>query len=78
MGKPYLPLPAGLLAATLGVLQRLGLSQYGPEQVRFLQYRPVLSNRRLKERFEYTPRWTSRQAFERYLESKSQHASSVR
>jgi len=78
MGKPYLALPAGLLAATLSVLRRLGLSQYGPEQVRLLQYRPVLSNRRLQERFEYTPRWTSRQAFERYLKSKSDHASALR
>ncbi|MCA9596292.1 MAG: SDR family oxidoreductase [Myxococcales bacterium] len=74
MGKPYLSVPAGLLGAALGVLQRLGKTQYGPEQVRFLRYRPVLSNRRLKEQFGYTPKWTSRQAFERYLASKDGHA----
>lgn len=64
--KPYLPLPAGLVAAALAVLWRLGRSPYGPELVKFLRYRPVLSNRALKERFGYTPRKTSREAFELY------------
>ena len=55
--KPYLPLPAGLLQGALRLLKPLGLSQYGPEQVDFLRYRPVLANRRLKEEFGYTPRF---------------------
>ena len=42
-------LPAGLLRAVLAVLHPLRLSRYGPEQVDFLRYRPVLDNRRLKE-----------------------------
>lgn len=66
LDKPYLPLPASALKLALGVLQRLGKTQYGPEQVKFLAYRPVLSNRRLKERFGYTPK-TSRDAFEIYV-----------
>jgi UDP-glucose 4-epimerase len=43
------------------------VTQYGPEQVDFLRYRPVLSNRRLKEEFGFTPRKTSRQVFEFFL-----------
>jgi UDP-glucose 4-epimerase len=66
LGKRYLPLPAGLIAGALSVLKRLGKSPYGPEQVKFLRYRPVLSNRALKERFGYTPQKTSREAFELY------------
>ena len=48
-------LPPGLLRAVLPLLHPLGLSQYGPEQVDFLRYRPVLDNRRLKEEFGYVP-----------------------
>ena len=42
----------------------LGLSRYGPEQVRFLQYRPVLDNQRLKQVFGYTPELSSAQVFD--------------
>ena len=67
MGKPYVPLPAGLVRTTLWVLKKLGLSRYGPEQVNFLRYRPVLSNRRLKEEYGYIPQKTTRQVFEYYM-----------
>jgi UDP-glucose 4-epimerase len=46
----------------------LGVTQYGPEQVNFLRYRPVLSNRRLKEVLGYTPQKTTRDVFEFFLE----------
>lgn len=70
LGKPYIALPIWLVTAGLWVGKRLGLTQYGPEQVRFLRYRPVLSNRRLKEEFEYVPKKTTQEAFEFYLESR--------
>jgi len=57
-------LPAWALQGALAVLKASGLTQYGPEQVNFLRYRPVLSNRRLKEEFGYVPRKTSVEAFE--------------
>ena len=62
--KPYLPLPALGVAAALGVLRPLGLTQYGPEQVDFLRYRPVLSGRRLGSAFEGLPRKNTSEAFE--------------
>ncbi|KEJ93868.1 UDP-glucose 4-epimerase [Pseudosulfitobacter pseudonitzschiae] len=64
LGKPVLRLPAAALKAALAVAHPLGLSQYGPEQVRFLQYRPVLDNTRLKNVFGYTPQLTSAQVFD--------------
>lgn len=70
VGRPYLPLPAWLVAGALGVLHPLGLSPYHPGQVNFLRYRPVLSNRRLKEEFGYTPRLTSSQVFDLYRRSR--------
>ncbi|HEX9165344.1 MAG TPA: SDR family oxidoreductase [Gemmatimonadales bacterium] len=69
MGTRARHLPAGLLRAALAVLKPLGLSRYGPEQVGFLQYRPVLDNTRLKTVFGYVPRKTSREAFEVWRES---------
>lgn len=67
MGRRRLSLPAWLVRLVLGALHPLGLSQYGPEQVDFLRYRPVLDNTRLKAVFGYTPRLTSAQVFDRYL-----------
>ena len=64
MGKPVLTLPAAVLRGALGVARPLGLSRYGPEQVGFLQYRPVLDNRALKEVFGYSPELTSAQVFD--------------
>ena len=64
MGKRARRIPARVLRAALAVLKPLGLSPYGPEQVGFLQFRPVLDNARLKRGFGYVPRKTSREAFE--------------
>jgi len=64
MGKPVLTLPVWLLRGVLAVARPLGLSRYGPEQVRFLQYRPVLDNTALKDGFGYTPELTSAQVFD--------------
>ena len=66
LGKRCIELPPSLLRAALAVLHPLRLSRYGPEQVDFLRYRPVLANRRLKEEFGYQPRLTSAEVFELY------------
>ncbi len=63
IGKPVLKLPAALIVAGLTLGRKLGLTRYEPEQIKFLQYRPVLDNRRLKEEFGYVPAKTSREAF---------------
>jgi len=68
MAKPYVALPPWLIKGALWVMKKLGVTQYGPEQVNFLRYRPVLSNRRLKEAFGYTPQKTTRDVFQFFLE----------
>ena len=67
LGKPFAPKPAWLLKAGIGIAHALGLTAKRPEQVMFLQYRPVLSNRRLKEEFGYSPLKNSHEVFEFYL-----------
>ena len=69
LGKPYRALPAWLVRAALSLLKPLGLSQYGPEQLDFLRYRPVLSNNRLKQDFGFSPRYSSREAFLAFLQA---------
>ncbi len=64
MGKRCRVLPPWLLQAALWIGRRIGATQYGPEQLRFLRYRPVLSNRRLKDEFGYRPRKTSAEVFD--------------
>lgn len=75
LGKRQLVIPAWMLSTALRVGKTLRLTEHGPEKVPFLRYRPVLANRRLKEDFGYTPRLTTREAFEEYLAS---HPAAVR
>lgn len=64
MGKHCRVLPPWLLLSALWIGKKIGATQYGPEQLRFLRYRPVLDNRRLKEVFGYLPRKTSAEVFD--------------
>ena len=68
--KPYLPLPAFVLAGAIRALRAIGATRHEPAQVDFLRYRPVLSNDRLKRRFGYVPSRTTREAFDVYLEGR--------
>jgi len=78
LGKRYVPVPAWLIRAALRVLRPLRLSRYGPEQVDFLRYRPVLSNARLKEEFGYAPELSSTEVFERYRRARTGRVSDVK
>lgn len=64
LNKPVRRLPAWVLKTALAIAKPLGLTQYGPEQVRFLQYRPVLANDALISHFGYVPELTSVQVFD--------------
>ena len=62
-----------ILPENMGPLFELlddNLPPYGPEQVVFLKYRPVLSNRKLKKEFGYTPLKTSEDVFRFYLDTR--------
>lgn len=68
LNKLYLPIPSSLIRFALGLLKPLGLSQYGPEQVKFIEFRPVLSNRKIKSVFNHQPEKTTSEAFEAFLQ----------
>lgn len=75
LNKPYLPLPAWLIGAALGLSRFVGLGKLGPEHVKFLRYRPVLSNHKLVEDFGLKPQKTSKEAFEAYRKSRLENVS---
>ena len=64
LGKRTMTVPEPVLRRVLAVGKRLGATAYGPEQTKFLQFRPVLDNTRLKDVFGYVPSYTSAEAFE--------------
>lgn len=77
LGKRTLSLPANVLLAGLSVGHALGVSRYGPEQLDFLRYRPVLLNTALKQ-WGYVPRKTSAQALDAFVAARSRHGKSVK
>jgi len=71
LGKPLLALPAALLRSGLAAGKLLRLTRYGPEQLDFLRYRPVLLNTALKETLGYLPSKTSAQAFDGFVAARA-------
>ncbi|MFO7705255.1 MAG: SDR family oxidoreductase [Halopseudomonas sp.] len=68
LNKPLLRLPVWLVKTGLQIAQWRG-KPTSPSQVNFLRYRPVLSNRRLKEEFGYPLAKTSAETFEYFIEA---------
>ncbi|QDL56644.1 NAD-dependent epimerase/dehydratase family protein [Rhodoferax aquaticus] len=71
LGKPVRNLPAALLKAALAIGHALGVSRYGPEQLDFLRYRPVLLNTALKTQLGYVPAKTSSQALDAFIAARA-------
>ena len=68
LNKPLRTLPVWLVRIGLQIAQWRGRPT-SPAQVKFLQYRPVLSNRRLKEEFGYALSKTSAQTLDYFADS---------
>lgn len=62
-GKPVVSVPASVVRNALGVMHRLGVGRYGPEQVDFLLHRPVLDNTRLHRDFPGLPSKTTSEVY---------------
>jgi UDP-glucose 4-epimerase len=72
LNKPCLVLPAFILGAALNLTRFLKLGKLGSEHVKFIQYRPVLDNRALREDFGYTPQKSTREVFDFFIAHKNQ------
>ena len=72
--KVYVSIPPGPLKFLLWLLKSLGVTKLGPGAVKFVQYRPVLSNDKLKSEFGFTPHYDARKVFERYRDGRMEIA----
>lgn len=70
--KLYVAIPPGPLKFLLWLLQSLRITKLGPGAVKFVQYRPVLANDKLKSEFGFTPRYNARETFERYRDGRAE------
>lgn len=70
--KLYVAIPPGPLKFLLWLLQSLRITKLGPGAVKFVQYRPVLANDKLKSEFGFTPRHNARETFERYRDGRAE------
>ncbi|WP_444904614.1 SDR family oxidoreductase [Microbulbifer sp. CnH-101-E] len=68
LSKPLVRPPVWLIKAVLWLGYSLYLTDTHPDHVAFLQYRPVLDNRRLKEELGFIPEKTSREVFRLFAE----------
>lgn len=70
--KPYVAIPPAILKSALWLLRALRLTTLGPGHVKFIQYRPVLSNDKLKSEFGFSPRHNAAEVFERYRSGRAE------
>lgn len=66
-GRVPVPAPGPLVGPIARMLPTTKSVDFGSEQIRYLNFGRVVDTTRLKERFGFTPRWTTRQAFDDYV-----------
>ena len=67
-GRPSLPLPQPATPWIGFALKRLGVADFSPEQLRFLAYGRVVDTSRMRDLLGFTPRYTTRAAFDDFVE----------
>ncbi|WP_263249969.1 NAD-dependent epimerase/dehydratase family protein [Saccharopolyspora rosea] len=66
-GRVPLPVPSAAVSPLAGFLRGARLVDFSPEQLRYLGFGRAVDTSRLRERFGYTPRWTTAQAFDDFV-----------
>jgi len=64
------PVPSPLVSAVANLVRSSKAVDFSPEQLRFLQFGRVGDTSRLRDVFGFTPRYTTRTAFESFLEGR--------
>lgn len=62
MGRPSVPVVLPLVAPMASVFRRFGVVDFATDQLRYLLYGRVADNARMKERFGFAPRFTTKDA----------------
>ncbi len=69
-GRIPLPILSPLVQSVGQALRRAGMVDFSPEQMRFLQHGRVADTTRLSERFGYTPKHSTLQAFDDFVRAR--------
>lgn len=69
-GRVSFPILEPLVTAAGQGFRRAGLVDFSPEQLRFLEHGRVADTTRLREKFGYTPRFTSVEAFDDFVRAR--------
>ncbi|PRX45544.1 UDP-glucose 4-epimerase [Prauserella shujinwangii] len=73
-GRVELPVPRAMMPSVGKVLRGANLVDFSSDQVRLLNYGRVVDNTRLKRTFGFTPRWTTRDAFDDFVHGRGLRA----
>jgi UDP-glucose 4-epimerase len=66
-GRLNLPVPSMAVPTVGGFFRSARLVDFSPDQMRFLNWGRVVDTTQLKKEFGFTPRWTTQQAFDDYV-----------
>ena len=66
-GRLSMAVPSMALAPVSQFFRSARLVDFSPEQLRFLNFGRVVDTTRLRDRFGFTPRWTTQQAFDDFV-----------
>ncbi|WP_199430992.1 NAD-dependent epimerase/dehydratase family protein [Qaidamihabitans albus] len=69
-GRVELPVPRAAMPSIGRVLRGARVVDFSSDQVRLLNFGRVVDNTRLKETFGYTPRWSTREAFDDFVQGR--------
>lgn len=70
-GRVALPVPTTAVGPVSRLFRRARLVDFSPEQMRLLNFGRVVDNTRLRVQFGFTPRWTTMQAFDDYVQGRA-------
>ncbi|WP_433870395.1 NAD-dependent epimerase/dehydratase family protein [Saccharopolyspora sp. CA-218241] len=66
-GRLPMPVPGPAMSPLSRFFRGSRLVDFSPEQMRYLNYGRVLDTAKLRTEFGYTPKWTTREAFDDYV-----------
>jgi UDP-glucose 4-epimerase len=66
-GRFAVPVPKLAIPAAARVFRNASVVDFSGDQIQFLNYGRVVDTTRLKRDFGFTPRWSTRQAFDDYV-----------
>jgi len=72
-GRPSIPLPQPAAPWIGQFLRRLGVADFSTEQMRFLSYGRVVDTTRMKDVLGFTPRYSTREAFDDFVARQGLH-----